>query len=128
MSISKLNKIKSGKKWTEVTLNLSSNLIGNSETNFDENYDQTNFPHKLILTNIQVSKIRKAFANSSLADMKFWQTQLTKVQSGGFVYPEYYNKFPLLKIINSVANSFEKELKNADRKELYSNLIGIKLM
>ena len=35
------------KNGTEVTLNLSSNLIGNSN-------DETNFPHKLLLTNTQV--------------------------------------------------------------------------
>ena len=37
-------------------INISSNLIGNSN-------DKTNFPHKLLLTDTQVSKIRKAFAN-----------------------------------------------------------------
>ena len=51
---SKLNEFKSGiKNRTEVTLNLSSNLIRNSN-------DETNFPHNIILTNTQVSKIRKA--------------------------------------------------------------------
>ena len=50
-----LNKLKSGiKNGTEVTLKLSSNVIGNS-------HDKTNFPHKLLITNIQVSKIRKVF-------------------------------------------------------------------
>ena len=54
---SQLNKVKSGiKKGTEVTLNLSSNLIWNSN-------DETNFPHELLLTDTQVSKIRKPFAN-----------------------------------------------------------------
>ena len=49
---------------TDVTLNLSSNLIGNSN-------DETNFPDKLLLTNTQVSKIGKAFANDSSANIKF---------------------------------------------------------
>ena len=49
---SQLNKI-FNKNETEVTLNLSSNLIRNSN-------DETNFPRKLLLTNIQVSKICKA--------------------------------------------------------------------
>ena len=50
-----LNKLKSGiKNGTEVTLKLSSNVVGNS-------HDKTNFPHKLLITNIQVSKIRKVF-------------------------------------------------------------------
>ena len=43
MCNSQLNKLKSGiKTGTEVTLNLSSNLIGNAN-------DETNFPHKLLL-------------------------------------------------------------------------------
>ena len=76
---SQLNKLKSGiKNGTEVALNLSSNLIANSN-------DETNFPHKLLLTNTQVSKIRKGFANSSSTNIKFWKTQLSKmIQSGGF--------------------------------------------
>ena len=44
------------KNGTEVTLNLSSNLIRNSN-------DETNFLHSLLLTDTQVSKICKAFAN-----------------------------------------------------------------
>ena len=48
--------------------------------------DETNFPHKLLLTNIQVSKIRKAFANGSSANIKFSKTQLSKmIQSEGFM-------------------------------------------
>ena len=73
-----LNKLKSGiKKGTEVTLNLSSNLIENSN-------DETNFPHKLLLTNKQASKICKVFANGSSANINFSKTQLSKIQSGGF--------------------------------------------
>ena len=54
-----LNKLKSAvKNGTEVTLNLSSSLIGNSN-------DESNFSHKLLLTNIEVSKICEAFANDS---------------------------------------------------------------
>ena len=53
LSNSQLNKLKSAiKTGTEVTLNLSSNFIRNSN-------DETNFPSKLWLTNKQVSKIRK---------------------------------------------------------------------
>ena len=56
LSKSQLNKLKSGiKKGIQVTLNLSSNVVGDSN-------DETNFPHKL-LTDTQVSKICKAFAN-----------------------------------------------------------------
>ena len=56
---SQLNKLKSAiKNETEVILNLLSKLIANSN-------DEVNFWHKLLLTNTQVSKIRKTFANAS---------------------------------------------------------------
>ena len=32
--------------------------------------DQTNFPHKLLLTNRQVKNLPKAFANKSSTDIK----------------------------------------------------------
>ena len=41
----------------------SSNALGNSN-------DTNNFLRKLLLTNKQVSKLHKAFANDSLANMK----------------------------------------------------------
>ena len=53
-----LNKLKSGtKNGTKVTLNVLLNLIGNSN-------DEADFPHKLLFTNVQVSKIRQAFCKS----------------------------------------------------------------
>ena len=63
---SQLNKSKSAiKNETELVLRLSSNMIGDNETNF---------PHKLLLTNRKVSNLHKAFSN-----------QLSKmIQSGGF--------------------------------------------
>ena len=65
MSNSQLRKSKSEiKNSTEVTLNLSSNVVGDSN-------DKNNFPHKfLLLTNTQVSKLREAFANGSSANIK----------------------------------------------------------
>ena len=79
-SNSKLNKLKSAiKNETKETLNLSSNVADNSN-------DGNNFPPKLLLTNTQVSKILKAFANGSSANKKVLKTQLHKtVQSGGFL-------------------------------------------
>ena len=75
-----LNKLKSGiKNDTKVTLKLSSNVIGNSN-------DKNSFPHKLLLTNKKVSKLCKAFANNSSANMKSSNTQLHKIgQSRGFL-------------------------------------------
>ena len=68
---SQLSKFKSGiKNGTEVTLNLSSNVIGNSN-------DERNFP-KLLLTNTQVSRLRKVFADNSSANIKLSKTQLHK--------------------------------------------------
>ena len=70
---SQINILKSGiKNGTQVTINLSSNI--NSDAN-----DQTNFPHKLLLANTQVSKIRKGFANDPTAIIKFSKTQMSKM-------------------------------------------------
>ena len=60
-------------------LRLSSNEIGNSK-------DETNFPHKLLLTNRQVANLRRAFANKSSVKIKVSKTQLSKtIESGGFL-------------------------------------------
>ena len=87
--------MKSGiKHATKVTLNLSSNLIGNYN-------DETNFPHELLLTNKQVSKIRKAFANHSSANIKFSKTQFSKMISSGSSIIELINPFRVAdKIVN----------------------------
>ena len=62
LSNSQLNKFKSAiKKETEVVLRLLSNMIGDTEANFS---------HQLLLTNTQVSNLRKAFANNSSANIK----------------------------------------------------------
>ena len=54
-------------------------MIGNSD-------DEINFPHKLLLTNRQVSNLRKAFTNHTSTDIKLTKTQLSKmIQSGGFL-------------------------------------------
>ena len=36
--------------------------------------DETNFPHKLLLTNRQVSNLRKAFVNCLSTDIKLSKT------------------------------------------------------
>ena len=67
LSNSQLNKLKSAiKNETEVVLRFSSNMIRNNETNF---------PHELLLTDRQVSNLRKSFANNSSADIKLSKTQ-----------------------------------------------------
>ena len=77
---SQFNKLKSTtKKATEVTLKFKSNILGNS-------YDEIDFPHKLLLTDRQVSKLCKYFANNSSGNIKLSKTQLSKVvQSRGFL-------------------------------------------
>ena len=74
------NKLKSGiKNGTEATLKFSSNVAGGSN-------DEYSFLHKLLLNNTQVSKLCKAFANNSSANIKLLKTQLHKLgQSGGFL-------------------------------------------
>ena len=55
LSNSQLNKLKSAiKNETDVVLRLSYNMIGDNETNL---------PHRLFLTNRQVTNLRKAFTN-----------------------------------------------------------------
>ena len=63
-----LNKLKSAiKNKIDAVLRLSSNMISNSE-------DKTNFPHKLLLTNRQVTNLRKAFANYLSTNIKLSRT------------------------------------------------------
>ena len=53
-------------------------MVGNSD-------DETNFPHKLLLTNRQTLSLRKAFNNHTSADIKLSKARLTKMQKGGFL-------------------------------------------
>ena len=78
LSNSQLNKLNSAiKTKTVVVLRLSSNMIGD---------DETNFLYKLLLTNRQVANLRKAFENNSSTDIKLSETQLSKmVQLGGLL-------------------------------------------
>ena len=62
LSHSQLDKLKTAIKIkTEVVLTLSSNMIGDNETNF---------PHTLLLTNRQVANLCKPFANHLSTDIK----------------------------------------------------------
>ena len=66
LSNSQLNKLKSAiKNKSEVVLRLSLNIIGDNETNF---------AHKLLLTDTLVLNIRKSFANNSSTDIKLSKT------------------------------------------------------
>ena len=103
LSNSQLNELKSViKNEGEVVLRLSSNMIGDNESNF---------PHKLLLTNRQVTNLQKAFANYLSADIKLSKTQLSKrIQSGGFLVrllgPLVGTGLPLIKnVIKPLAKS-----------------------
>ena len=78
-----------------MTLRLPSNMVGKSN-------NETNFPHKLLLTNRQTLSLRKTFANHTSADIKLSKTQLTKMQKGGFLkilMPLLKSGLPFLKSV-----------------------------
>ena len=97
LSNSQLNKLKSAiKNDTDVILRLSSNTMGNSD-------DETNYPHKLLLTNRQVANIRKAFANHTSTNIKLSKAQLTN-----FEIQWYYQNEPRFKEVYSRDNLSDK--------------------
>ena len=68
--------------------------------------DETNFPHKLLLTDTQVSKINTASANVSSASVKFSKTQLSIfVKPGGFIY-----------VLDLIINPHKTPIFNPDNK------------
>ena len=80
-------------------------MIGNSE-------DETNFPHKLLLTNRQAANLRKAFANHTSTHIKLSKTQLSKMmQSRGFpgrlLGPILKTGLPLMKNVIQTFKSFK---------------------
>ena len=95
-----LNKLNSAiKNGTEIVLRLSSSMIGDNETNF---------PHKLLVTNRQVANLCKAFANYLSTDIKLSKTQLSKIiQSGGFLGRRHG---PLLKTVLPLIKNIIKPL------------------
>ena len=103
LSNSQLNKFKSARKnENEVVLRLSSYMVGDNETNFS---------HKLLLTNRQVLSLRKAFANHWSADIKLSKSQSSKmIQSGRFLGrllgPVLKTGLPLIKnVVKPLAKS-----------------------
>ena len=46
----------------------------------DDSNDENDIPHKLLLTNTQVPKLRKAFGNNSSANIKLSKTELHKIE------------------------------------------------
>ena len=111
LSNSQLNKFKSAiKNETEVVLRLSSNMIGDNETNF---------PHKLLLTNRQVLNLCKALANHASTDIKLSKTQLFKMIQSGWLLcrllgPLLKTGLPLIKnVIKPLAKSVLSYLRSS---------------
>ena len=73
--------------------------------------NETNFPHKLLLTNRQIANLCKAFANYLSTNIKLSKTQLSKmIQLGGFLGrllgPLLKTGLPLIKnVIKPLAKS-----------------------
>ena len=62
-------------------MDILSNVIGDSN-------EETNFPLKLSLAGTQVSRLPKAFANSSSANTKLLKIQLSKIVQSGVILGE----------------------------------------
>ena len=62
---------------------------------------KTNFSHQLLLTDTQISKIRKAFGNGSSSNIKFSKTYLSKIQLEGF---DILNLMNPAEVVPKIAN------------------------
>ena len=73
--------------------------------------NESNFPHKLLLTNRQVANLRKAFVNYLSTDVKLSKTQLSKMIQSGKILGRLLGRLlkaglPLTKnVIKSLAKS-----------------------
>ena len=70
-------------------------------------FNGNNLPHELLLTRRQITKLRNAFNNNMLVDIKFSKAQISKIiQSGGFS-GSFLSKLagPLMKIAVSLAKN-----------------------
>ena len=87
-----------------MVLKLSSNAIG------DSNYEN-NLPHKLSITDTQVSRFHKAFVNNSLANIKSSKNQLHKIGKsdrflGSFLGPLLKTSLPPMEnVLKTLAKS-----------------------
>ena len=102
---------------------------------FGNSNHETNFPHKLLLTNRQVSNLSKAFANKSSTDIKLSKTQLSNIiQLGGFLgrllRPLLKTGLPLMKnVIKELAKSVLIPLvwtaaASAEDAEIHKKVLG----
>ena len=66
-------KIRYRKWYGSSFIKILSNVYGDSN-------NENNFPYKLLLTNIQVSRLRKAFENNSSVNIEWSKTKLHKIR------------------------------------------------
>ena len=84
-------------------------MIGDSD-------EESNFPYKLLLTDRQVLRLCKAFANNSSANVKLSKTQKSKIVKseeflGGLLRPLLKPGFPLMKnVLKPLSKSVLKPL------------------
>ena len=82
------------KNGTEANLNLSLNVIGDSN-------DEINYSQKLLLTDTQFTSFCKGFTNNSSANKKLSKTQLSKMTQLGGILPLDLSLFKTTKLTES---------------------------
>ena len=79
----------------------------------------TNFSHKLLLTDTQVLRLSKSFANGSSANVKLSKSWMSKVaQLGGCFI------FVFLQLMNSEKLMFKLGEKNTEKQKSYNLCFG----
>ena len=73
--------------------------------------DENNFPHKLLLTDTEVSRLCKAFANGSSANIKFLKTQLLKMIQWGGILADLIAAIPQV-MFHARVRAFKKQPQN----------------
>ena len=107
-------------------------LLSNIIVHFN---DENNFLHKLLLTNTQISRLHKAFANNSSANINLSKIQIHKIGQSGRVLDILLR--PLLKtrlllignvlkpLVKSVLKSLElTAVAPATDAAIYQNIFG----
>ena len=94
-------------------------MIGNSN-------DETNFLHKLLLTDTKVSKTCEAFTNGSSVSIKFLKIHLSKIiESGGGIIPlELFYSFKMInKGFKKVQDSSKNKNEITDLAKTFDNSV-----
>ena len=86
-------------------------MIGNSD-------NETNFPHKLFLTNRQVTTLRKEFSSHTSTDIKLSKTELSRMIQPGRL---------LGKLLGSLPRTGLPLIKNVIKPSVKSDLVPLRL-